>query len=54
MYREGGDGIERDLRKAGDMYNRAGEHAMTEMKGKLANKYFILSEEIISQLEDVE
>ncbi|XP_028417391.1 eukaryotic elongation factor 2 kinase-like [Dendronephthya gigantea] len=52
MYREGGHGIERDPQKSMDMYNMAGEHAMTEMKGKMANKYFALAEEVAGEIED--
>ncbi len=52
MYREGGHGIEGDPQKSGDMYNSAAEHAMTEMKGKLANKYFALAEEVWGELEE--
>lgn len=52
MYREGGHGIERDPQKSVDMYNSAAEHAMNEMKGKLANKYFALAEEVGNELED--
>ena len=52
MYREGGHGIERDPQKSGDMYSSAAEHAMNEMKGKLANKYFALAEEVWGELEE--
>jgi elongation factor 2 kinase len=34
------------------MYNSAAEHAMAEMKGKLANKYFALAEEVWGELEE--
>lgn len=52
MYRDEGHGIERDPQKSGDMYNSAAEHAMAEMKGKLANKYFALAEEVWGELEE--
>ena len=52
MYREGGHGIERDPQKSGDMYNSAAENAMSEMKGKLANKYFALAEEVWGELDE--
>jgi elongation factor 2 kinase len=52
IYREGGHGIERDPQKSGDLYNSAAEHAMAEMKGKLANKYFALAEEVWGELEE--
>lgn len=52
MYREGGHGIDRDPQKSGNMYNSAAEHAMSEMKGKLANKYFALAEEVWGEIEE--
>ena len=41
-----------DPTKAGDLYNLAAESAMACMKGKLANKYYMLAEEAYSLLED--
>ena len=51
MYSEGGYGIEKDLQTSGEMYTYAAEQAVTDMKGKLANKYFALAEEVWAQLE---
>ena len=42
----------RDPSKAGDLYNQAAEVAMAHMKGKLANKYYMLAEEAWSQVEE--
>ena len=41
-----------DAEKAGDLYNLAAESAMNCMKGKLANKYYMLAEEAYSKVED--
>ena len=41
-----------DPSKAGDLYNLAAESAMACMKGKLANKYYMLAEEAYSLLAD--
>jgi len=45
-------GIDKDANMAGDLYNLAAESAMTCMKGKLANKYYMLAEEAYSQVEE--
>ena len=37
---------------AGDYYNEAGEKAMEAMKGRLANKYYALSEEAYAMVEE--
>ena len=44
----------RDAQKAGDLYNQAAEVAMNCMKGKLANKYYVMAEEAWGQVEDSE
>ena len=46
------ENIRKDPMKAGDLYNLAAESAMGCMKGKLANKYYMLAEEAYSQVED--
>ena len=47
--------IARDPMKAGELYNLAAECAMNCMKGKLANKYYMLAEEAYGQAyEEVE
>ena len=42
----------RDPQKAGDLYNQAAEVAMAHMKGKLANKYYMLAEEAWGEVEE--
>ena len=42
----------RDPNKAGDLYNEAAEVAMNCMKGKMANKYYMLAEEAYGEAED--
>ena len=42
----------RDPKKAGDLYNEAAEVAMNCMKGKMANKYYMLAEEAYGEAED--
>ena len=38
--------------KAGELYNLAAESAMAAMKGKLANKYYMLAEEAWAEVEE--
>lgn len=38
----------------GDLYNEAAEAAMESMKGRLANKYFALAEEVYGEMEEEE
>ena len=52
MWLEGGEGLDKDPNKAGDLYNDAAEAAMNSMKGKLANKYYMLAEEAYGQCEE--
>ena len=40
-----------DPNKAGDLYNEAAEVAMNCMKGKMANKYYMLAEEAYGEAE---
>lgn len=42
----------RDPQRAGDLYTQAADIAMSSMKGKLANKYFMLAEEAWGEVED--
>lgn len=44
----------KDPKQAGDLFNMAAEFAMNCMKGKLANKYYILAEESYAQCGDDE
>ena len=41
----------KDPEKAGDLYNEAAEVAMNCMKGKMANKYYMLAEEAYGEME---
>ena len=54
MYRSGGHQLEKDPNKAGELYTQAAEVAMETMKGKLANKYYMLAEEAWSEVEEGE
>ncbi|XP_071815012.1 eukaryotic elongation factor 2 kinase-like [Apostichopus japonicus] len=54
MYREGGQGLCKDPSQAGDLYNEAAEAAMAGMKGRLANKYYMLAEECYGEVEEEE
>ncbi|XP_070580625.1 LOW QUALITY PROTEIN: eukaryotic elongation factor 2 kinase-like [Ptychodera flava] len=54
MYREGGFGLDKDPQKAGEMYNEAAESAMAAMKGRMANKYYMLAEECYGEMEEEE
>ena len=38
--------------KAGQLFNQAAEVAMSCMKGKMANKYYMLAEEVWGEIED--
>ena len=40
------------LDAAGEMYTAAAEGAMEGMKGRLANKYFMLAEEAWAEIEE--
>ena len=46
------ENISKDPEKAGDLYNSAAEAAMNCMKGKLANKFYMLAEEAYGQMEE--
>ena len=45
------ENIAKDPEKSGDLYNSAAEAAMNCMKGKLANKFYMLAEEAYGQME---
>ena len=51
MNMQGGHGFEKDYSEAASLYTEAGDKAMLHGKGRLANKYFMLSEEA-SSMED--
>jgi len=46
MYGKGGHGLERLPERASEMYTQAADAAMACMKGRLANKYYALAEEV--------
>lgn len=54
MWLEGGNGLDKDPNRAGELYNEAAESAMNCMKGKLANKYYMMAEEAYGQCEEEE
>lgn len=54
LYRGGGLGLEKDPQKSGDLYSEAAEAAMNAMKGKLANKFYMLAEEAWAEVPDEE
>ena len=49
-----GEGGKKDANKAGELYSKAAESATTCMKGKLASKYFMMSEEAWAECEEDE
>ena len=52
LYRSGGCGLEKDPQKAGELYSEAAEAAMNAMKGKLANKFYMLAEEAWAEVPE--
>ena len=54
MYRSGGYGLEKDPQRSGDLYTEAAEAAMNAMKGKLANKFYMLAEEAWAEVPEEE
>ncbi|XP_077979955.1 eukaryotic elongation factor 2 kinase-like isoform X2 [Glandiceps talaboti] len=54
MFREGGFNLIKDAQKAGELYNDAAEEAMAAMKGRLANKYYMLAEECYGEMDEDE
>ena len=52
MYHLGGNGIEKNLSNARDIYNEAAEKAMCFGKGRVANKFYMLSETISAEIDD--
>lgn len=51
MCRDGCYGLEKDLNRANELFNSAAEAALNAMKGKLANKYYVLAEEALENIE---
>ena len=54
LYRSGGPGLEKDPQRSGDLYTEAAEAAMNAMKGKLANKFYMLAEEAWAEVPEEE
>nr|CAB3240932.1 eukaryotic elongation factor 2 kinase [Phallusia mammillata] len=52
IYLKGGNGVEKDPNKAGELYNEAAEAATAAMKGRLAAKYFEQAEEAWGEVEE--
>ncbi|XP_041364599.1 LOW QUALITY PROTEIN: eukaryotic elongation factor 2 kinase-like [Gigantopelta aegis] len=50
----GGHGLDKDPLKAGELYTKAAELATAAMKGRLANKYYMLAEEAWGEVEEEE
>lgn len=48
IYLQGGNGIEINAQEANDFFNEAAEKAMQYGKGRLANKYYSLSEKALA------
>ena len=51
LYKQGGNQLQSSPPKAISYYNRAAENAMVCAKGRLANKYYMLAEEISSEMD---
>ncbi|KAK4022368.1 hypothetical protein OUZ56_007838 [Daphnia magna] len=54
MYRDGGHGLESNPAKAADYFTSAADSAMAAMKGRLANKYYALAEEMNALIDEDE
>jgi len=52
MFRYGGYNMIKDPQRAGELYNEAAEEAMAAMKGRLANKYYMLAEECYGEMDE--
>ena len=50
IYLQGGNGVEINLQEAMDFFNEAADKAMQYGKGRLANKYYSLSEKAAALL----
>ncbi len=49
MYLEGKNGVEKNAQEAADLFTEAAEKAMQSGKGRLANKYYALVENCLSE-----
>ncbi|XP_059386539.1 eukaryotic elongation factor 2 kinase-like isoform X2 [Carassius carassius] len=52
MYQEGGNNLDADPQRAGDLFTEAADAAMEAMKGRLANKYYMQAEEAWAMMEE--
>ncbi len=52
MYRTGGHGLGQDCQKSGELYSQAAEEAMVAMKGKVANRFYVLAEEAWAEIPE--
>ena len=52
MWMSGGLNLGKEPQRAGDLYSQAADLAMASMKGKLANKYYMLAEEAWGEVEE--
>ena len=52
MLTSGGFGLDADPNAAGELYTAAGEAAVEAMKGRLANKFYMLAEEAWALVEE--
>lgn len=52
MLLKGGNGLDKDAQRSGDLYAQAAELAADAMQGKLSAKYYCLSEEAYGQVEE--
>nr|CAH0112923.1 unnamed protein product [Daphnia galeata] len=54
IYRDGGHGLDKNPSKAADYFSNAADSAMAAMKGRLANKYYALAEEMNALVDEDE
>ncbi|XP_063685588.1 eukaryotic elongation factor 2 kinase-like isoform X2 [Bolinopsis microptera] len=52
MFQHGGHGLNKDPLKSGYLFTEAAETAMSAMNGRLANKWFMLAEEVWAECEE--
>uniref|UniRef100_UPI0035901CF5 eukaryotic elongation factor 2 kinase n=1 Tax=Myxine glutinosa TaxID=7769 RepID=UPI0035901CF5 len=52
IYLEGGNGVDRDPQKAGDLFTEAADAAMEATKGRLANGYYQKAEKAWAEIEE--
>lgn len=52
LYQQGGHGLDKQPQMAGELYSAAGDLALAATKGKLANKYFALAEEVWAEEDE--